>query len=153
MTQQWRCVHCGHVRVPGEPPITPLLEPYGHARCQVEGINRTFRLERPAGERDLAEGIRRKEEGQARASNGYSQLDNWPHRFDTTVEMLAQRRVPFTSEDATAITGLPPAGSPSAVGARMTAAAKRGIIRKTGRYVKAERPNQHAAVIAEWIGA
>jgi hypothetical protein len=130
-----------------------IIEGMAYGYCGQHRMVATFRLERPAGERDLAEGIRRKEEGQARASNGYSQLDNWPHRFDTTVEMLAQRRVPFTSEDATAITGLPPAGSPSAVGARMTAAAKRGIIRKTGRYVKAERPNQHAAVIAEWIGA
>lgn len=107
----------------------------------------------PAGARDLPRGETLKAEGQGRASNGWPQRDGWNERFDAAVTALAMTREPFTSEHVTARVGLPPSGSPSAVGARMTAAAKRGSIHKTGRTVKAERPNQHAAMLTEWRGA
>ncbi len=156
-TERIVCTSCGRARQPGDStpmPVRGLAEGMRTGKCAGEKGHpwRTFRVEIPAGPRDVDEGLRRKAEGQERAETGYSQRDGWGARFDAAVKALAMSRRPFTSEDVTARVGMPPSGSPSAVGARMTAAAKRGWIRKTGRTVKAERPNQHAAMLTEWRG-
>lgn len=164
--ERWRCKTCGRERQPGDatPPLAAgLSETYRTGRCMGEkgkpyrAFERIYppaeHMYRPAGPRDLPRGEALKEEGQDRASNGWPQRDGWSERFDAAVTALALTRTPFTSEHVTAQVGLPPSGSPSAVGARMTAAAKRNKIRKTGRMVKAERPNQHAAMLTEWRGA
>ena len=157
MPERWVCQTCGHVKTPDDalPSLMPGLIPdLRSGKCAGEKGRpyRAFRREIPAGARDLPRGQELKAEGQERASNGWSQRDGWGDRFDATVKALAMSRAPFTSEDVTAKVGLPPSGSPSAVGARMTAAAKRGEIRKTGRRVQAQRPNQHAAELTEWRG-
>jgi hypothetical protein len=77
----------------------------------------------------------------------------WGAKVDAVIHSLALSRVEFTSEAVTARTGMPPVGSGSAVGARVAAAAKRGIILWTGKMQKAERPNQHAALLKVWRGA
>lgn len=80
--------------------------------------------------------------------------ETWAERFDECAlrfAAMANGRREFTSEDVTEIVGQPP-NHPNAVGARMNALAKRGLIVKTG-YRQAERPNQHATVIATWRGA
>lgn len=61
----------------------------------------------------------------------------------------AGRRI--TVEDLTRVVGRPPAGTHfNAVGAIVNAMARRGLIRKTGRMIKAERPGMHATELAEW---
>lgn len=60
---------------------------------------------------------------------------------------LVGRGRPFTSEDLTALVGQPP--SPNAVGAVVNGAARAGWIERAG-FVKAERANQHAALISRW---
>ncbi len=149
----WVCTNCNRPRQAGDafPPLVPgLISNLATGRCAGEKGKpmRTFRRD----ERDLAEGERRKAEGQQRATTSWTQRDGWNTRFDSVLERMALKGVLFTSEDITAEVGLPTSGSPSAVGARMTAAAKRGLIRKTGRMLKAERPNQHAALLTEWQG-
>lgn len=62
---------------------------------------------------------------------------------------LAATGETFTSEDVTAKVGQPP--SSGAVGARINAAAKRGLIEHVG-YTKARRANQHGAELRTWRG-
>lgn len=150
----WRCDVCGHVRQPGEPTLASTVSDFLRlGRCAHED-GKPMRPWRPtdavpAGARDVAEGERLKAEGQALTYTGNG---DWGARFDVTLRSLAGSGEPFTSEDVTARVGLPAGRSPSAVGAHMTAAAKLGVIAKTGRRVKAKRPNQHAAELTEWVG-
>jgi hypothetical protein len=97
-----------------------------------------------------AEGIRRKEVGQSRAVRGADPV--WNALFDEVIVQLARSKIPFTSEDVIERIGLPASGSHSAVGAKMTGAAKRGLIMKTGRRVKATRSIRHAGELTEWVG-
>ena len=99
---------------------------------------------------DIAEGERLKEAGMAAAAKAVDVA--WRERFDRRVEVLAMTGEMFTSEDVTAEVGLPPSGSVNAIGARMAAAARRGVIVRLGD-VKARRPNRHAARVSQWAGA
>ena len=74
----------------------------------------------------------------------------WVTAFDAELRGFAARGGEFTSEDITALVGQPP--SSGAVGARMNAAAQRGLIVRTGD-IKANRPNQHRTRISTWRGA
>lgn len=57
----------------------------------------------------------------------------------------------FTVEQLTGFAGRPPEGVHyNAVGAIVNGMATRGLIRKTGRMVKASRPGMHATELAEW---
>lgn len=97
-------------------------------------------------------GAQLKEEGMERAREA-DDVQQWRHAFVKAVEELARRGTPFTSEDVTAIVGLPrdvQQNRNSAVGAMMNGLARRGIIRKTGRRLKSTRPQSHSAEILEW---
>lgn len=91
-----------------------------------------------------------KEQGMQQASRNADQ--QWKDRFDKALQTLAAAGTEFTSEDVTAVTGLPPSGSPSAVGARMNAAAKRGLIVRVGLR-NARRAKSHAAMLLTWKGS
>lgn len=93
-------------------------------------------------------GQQAKSEGIAQAESGTDPA--WAQRFDARVRELAATGRKFTSEDVTSVVGLPP-GHPSAVGARMNASARRGLIEKVG-VGTAGRENQHAAMLTEWRG-
>lgn len=56
---------------------------------------------------------------------------------------------PFTSEDVTAIVGMPTDADGSEVGSLMRAAWQEGLIRKVGQ-TSARRENQHGATITTW---
>lgn len=102
---------------------------------------------------DLAEGRRRRDAGMERVTAN-TPLD-WRVRFDAVLVRLARGGEPFTSEDITAVVGLPRragSGGNNVVGARMRRARGLGWIAKTGAYVPARRANQHATVIAQWVG-
>ena len=154
LSEQYTCTTCGHVRQPGDPPLEKGLVGYFRTgKCKAEkGYPKRVFKRTDAGPRDLPAGEAAKENGIAKA-NQTASFDHWAPRADQAIAGLALQRVEFTSEDVTAIAGLPTRGSNSAVGARMNAAARRGIIRWTGRMAKAERPNQHAALLKVWRGA
>jgi len=58
----------------------------------------------------------------------------------------------ITSENLTAFVGRPPEGvNPSAVGPAFNYMAKAGMIRKTGRWIKARRKERHACELPEWL--
>lgn len=155
----WRCTTCGRERQPGDavPPLTTGLSPhYRQGKCAGSHCkaNRIFMAVPPtnAGSQDVVLGVARKEAGMGRAERSATP-SGYVAAFDDRVKALAASGVEFTSEDVTTTVGLPPDSSGSAVGARMNAAAKRGLIVKVGRRVKARRPNQHAAMLEVWRGA
>lgn len=155
MSAKWRCVTCKRVKEPGDPELLPTLTArFLQGRCAGEK-GRPHRFFEPAvgNARDLAMGEAGKERGMGQAEVTQAVLNpEWTDKFDAVVTALALSRVEFTSEDVTARAGQPPSGSGSAVGARINAAAKKGIIRWTGAMRKAERPNQHAALLKVWRG-
>jgi len=83
-------------------------------------------------------------------------ITEWKEKFQEHLEGCASSKLPFTSEHVIAIVGLPRGevrtNANNAVGAMMNAAAKRGIIKKTGRRVQSKRPSSHGAELTEWIG-
>ena len=100
------------------------------------------------------EGKAAKDEGMSRALDAAVE---WREAAYAAINSLASTRRPFTSEDVVAAVGLPAGGvrtnRNNAVGAVMSAAAKRGWIVKTGRHVTAKRKQLHAAELIEWTGA
>lgn len=148
---RWVCLSCHRQRQSGVDLQPTLLEGVKQGQCPFEGTRQMFHVLNEAGPLDVHEGERRKDTGQALAARGtWDVREGWTARFNQAIRQLRSGAA-LTSETVTAIVGMPPAGSPSRVGALMTAAAKRGEIVKTGRMVKAERPNQHAAMLTEWM--
>lgn len=77
---------------------------------------------------------------------------SWLHKANIVLTGLAATGAEFTSEDVTEVVGLPPTGSPNAVGALINAARNRGLIVRVGD-TQARRRNQHAARLTLWKGA
>lgn len=75
----------------------------------------------------------------------------WREAFDAALARWAVRGVEFVSDDVLADVG-PPIGSANAVGARMCAAARAGVIRRVG-YRQSSRPSRQGGVVAVWRGA
>lgn len=106
---------------------------------------------------NLLQGLEFKESGMEQAiQTAYRSYPEWKDAFVAAIERLASYMVPFTSEDVIAVCGLPTGQirdhANGAVGALINAAARRGVIRKTGRRVPSKRPSSHGADLAEWIG-
>ena len=100
-------------------------------------------------------GFELKDEGMRQALNA-KDIEIWKQQFLAILMAHARSMEAFTSEDLIREVGLPrkeiKQNRNSAVGAMMNAAAKSGIIRKTGIHVYSERPSSHGAQLAEWIG-
>jgi hypothetical protein len=77
--------------------------------------------------------------------------DQWQVEADRALSYLLATKAPFTAADLTDLVGMP--GHPNKVGAFIIGAARRGVIRPTGHYVKARRAASHARVMREWITA
>ena len=77
----------------------------------------------------------------------------WKSEFQAVVEKMPVARR-FTSEDVTAVCGLPTGrvtyNGNNAVGAMMTALARKGIIRKTSIRVPSRRKHAHGAELIVW---
>lgn len=76
--------------------------------------------------------------------------EDWIAAADAAIVRLARSGQPFSAEDVRAAVGDPP-GHANAMGARMLAAAKHGLLEKIG-YGKPTRASSHASVIAIWRG-
>lgn len=84
-----------------------------------------------------------------------SVLSNAPEEYRNKFLALVRglpHGLTFTGEKIRELAGDPPRESHhNCMGALMRTAALRGLIRKTGTTVKAERPSRHSADIALWI--
>lgn len=96
----------------------------------------------------MNEGDRLKAEGVEKIS-GVPQGAPWRAVAEARLLELCASGRAFTSEDITATVGQP--GHPNQVGALLVGATKRGWIERVG-YIKADRPNQHSAMISQWEG-
>lgn len=97
----------------------------------------------------LEDALRARDDGMRTAI--YATDVQWTAAFDAAIARWAARGEPFTSDEPIAEVG-PPIGSPNAVGARMNAAARAGVIRKVG-YRPSSRPSRQGGVVAVWVGA
>jgi len=95
-----------------------------------------------------AAGLREKEVGM-RGSEFAETPSGWVERADAEIRRLAATGRPFTSDVVVGAVGMP--AHYNAVGARMNAAARKGIIRKVG-HTQAARPSAHARTVAVWQG-
>jgi hypothetical protein len=94
-------------------------------------------------------GLFYKERGMALVETAEAIHGTWVKQADATIEWLAMKGVPFTAEDVRAYVGDP--AHPNAMGARLNAAARKGIIVKAGT-IKASRPERHANEMRQWVG-
>lgn len=102
----------------------------------------------PTPQLTLEDALRARDAGMQAAT--YNADVAWRHACDTTIQRLATRGDEFTADDVRAICGVV-AHSPNAFGARFSAAAKAGIIRRVG-YRKSLRPERAGGVVSVWIG-
>jgi hypothetical protein len=125
------------------PPPPPRGSRRAEAADLAKGIAPAPITGPPTGEQLKTEGIARVFEG----TN-----PEWAAAFDNCLYRLASTGRQFTSEEVTAQVGLPPAGTHlNAVGARVNAAARAGVITDVGT-VKAGRALRHAAKVTLWQG-
>ena len=102
-----------------------------------------------SNDEDDRSGPERKRDGQRFAE---TMVDNgWRTKADRVIDELAATGRPFTAEAVRARLA-DDAITPAAFGSRFTAAARRGAIRKTGHYIRAQRASRNAGVLAEWVG-
>jgi hypothetical protein len=92
-----------------------------------------------------------KKRGQDRAISAVSDL--YKYKFDRVLREFAAKGLPFSSEDITAIIGLPSQGQNknNSIGGLMSGAAHMGLIRKFG-WTTSKSVNSHAREIRLWIG-
>jgi hypothetical protein len=98
------------------------------------------------------EGDNRKREGMDRAAKAEP---TWTDLARAAVRHLAAKGCEFTSEDVTALVGLPRGGvglhRNNAVGAIMSAEARAGVIERV-RYDTSKRAISHSHVSTVWVG-
>jgi hypothetical protein len=143
MGKCWKCGKRTTFR-PVQGAVTVATPPKPRNRTQPEGLL-------PAGptEPNLAAGLREKEVGM-RGAEFAETPSGWVEQADAAIARHAATGRPFTSDVIVAEVGMPP--HYNAVGARMNAAARKGIIRKAG-YTQGARPSAHARTVAVWQGA
>jgi len=77
-------------------------------------------------------------------------VPEWMDEAEDVVLHVARALHVFTSDDVWAA-GLEKPREPRALGAVMMSLSNRGLIRKTGRYVRSAQVSRHNAPIAEWV--
>lgn len=105
-------------------------------------------FEQGESNRSVPVGERRKQDGMDRVLFGLS--DEYRIKFCAVVEGLPKGHE-FTVENITEIVGRPPEGKSNAVGALISGCGRRGLIRRTGRMIKAKRPSSNSTELSEWI--
>lgn len=148
-----KCARCGHPKVQHQQTDVGCWGgTYADCHCPFfdDGKPRTEEI---AVAKARMEGLVRKETGMTNALRSY---EEWQDRFRKEVRVLAATRLPFTSEDVLQVVGLPSGqigkDANNAVGAMMNAAAKDGVVVKTGNRRSASRPSSHGAELTEWRG-
>jgi hypothetical protein len=99
---------------------------------------------------DRTDGEQLRDDGLAAVSA--ATVTGWRLAADHAIERLAGTGGTFTAEDVRRLAGDPLGSHPNAMGARLSAAARRGTIVPAG-YVQATRPQSRARVLRAWKGA
>ena len=133
----WACVKCGR-----EATIYRLRPTASDA--YLWGYCLGCRTERLHGQ-----GEAEKETGMRLAETAEAIAGTWVEEADKAIGQLAAEGVEFTAETLAERVGRP--SHPNAMGARIHAAAAKGIIEKVG-VVKAKRRERHANEMRVWRG-
>lgn len=136
----WVCVTCRKPATvpPQHPTLTVTYRTGWCESCHVSG--RTFRYD----------GEGRKQRGMALAETAEAIGGEWVNLADRAIYRLAHEGAPFSAEDVARLAGRPT--HPNAMGARINAAARKGLIVKAGT-VTASRPERHRNEMRLWRGA
>jgi hypothetical protein len=95
------------------------------------------------------EGRRRRDEGMRTAEHA---AHPWvKDAIDQAITRWARTLAPFVADDIRDEVPIL-ASSPNVLGARVSAAARKGLIRKTGMYRPSRAASRHGGVVAEWVG-
>ncbi|MEE8602214.1 hypothetical protein [Euzebya tangerina] len=97
----------------------------------------------------LAEARTLRDDGAAAAL--YGTLAEWRLCAKEELQRLAESGDTFTSDDMVSSVGLPPAGSPNALGGLFAGASRQGLIEPVG-YQQSQRKARHAGVVRTWRG-
>lgn len=133
----WACVKCGRE-------ATDLRLHATAARGFMSGYCLECRTHRY-----FSEGSALKESGMRLVETAEAIAGPWVEQFDAELSRRAASGEEFSAEDITAVVGRP--SHPNAVGARINAAARKGLIEKVG-VVKASRRERHANEMRLWRG-
>lgn len=98
----------------------------------------------------LEEGRRRRDRGQQTAEHGTDV--QWKLAFDEVLSRWARSGEVFTVNEIIDEVGPPLAGTPQVYGTLMSAAAKRGLIAKTGTVRQSPKASRNGGWVFEWRG-
>lgn len=78
--------------------------------------------------------------------------DTWREQADAAIELLALTRAEFICDDVWTVGGLdiPPGRTAKSLGARMLAAARAGLIERTGSFRTTECASRHCSPVPVW---
>lgn len=131
------CPWCGYAPENGHEPL-----------CLASATVEPPRPPLPAKVLDLAEGMRRRDVGMARASSAVG--DEWRARARSVLEFVARSRGELTADDLWAAGLEVPEHSTNAIGSVFTTAARDGLIENTHRTIRSARPGNHARAVPVW---
>jgi len=145
----WTCQACGRQRSSAEGLLPSVVPAVRLGKCFTCNKQTTWRPT-PAVNAGVKVGERLAQRGMGKAERAATP-DGWVERADAELKRLASSGERFTSDALVAAVGAPE-NHYNAIGARINAAARRGLIRKAG-FTKSSRESGHARTIAVWEGA
>lgn len=146
----WTCQGCGRQRSSDTGLISSVVPATKLGHCITEGKQTVWRPTSRVNA-GVHVGERRKEAGMAKAEQAATVMDgSWIEAADAELRRLARTGEQFTSDVLVASVGAPDTHH-NAIGARINAASKAGIIVKVG-FTKSSRETGHARTIAVWKG-
>ena len=148
MGDTWSCQACGRQRSSSDGLLSSVVPAVKIGNC-VNCRKQTTWRPTPAINAGVKVGERRKEAGMGAAERA-AVPDGWPELADAELKRLAATGEQFTSDVLVGAVGAPE-NHYNAIGARINAAARAGIIRKVG-FTKSSRETGHARTIAVWEG-
>lgn len=149
MGQVWTCQSCGRERAGDAGLINSVVPAVKIGKCHNEKDKLTTWRPAPAVNAGVKVGERQAQAGMGKAERA-AVPDGWPELADKELRRLAQSGEQFTSDVLVAAVGAPETHF-NAIGARINAAARAGVIRKVG-FTKSSRESGHARTIAVWEG-
>lgn len=144
----WTCQACGNTRTSDAGLVNSVVPATKLGQCRVCRKTVVWRPTAPVNA-GAKVGERRAQAGMGRAERA-AIPDGWTAIADEELRRLARAGEPFTSDVLVAAVGAPD-NHHNAIGARINAAARAGLIRKVG-FTKSSRETGHARTIAVWEG-
>lgn len=145
----WTCQGCGRQRGSDAGLISSVVPATKIGKC-IHCRKQTVWRPTAAVNAGAKVGERRAQAGMGKAERA-AIPEGWTEAADAELRRLARAGDEFTSDTLVGVIGVPETHY-NAIGARINAAARAGLIRKVG-FTKSSRETGHARTIAVWKGA